>query len=322
MGTLNASSDWVLEVLDRSGRVQSRIPVEYGTLSLGRSPDNDVVLDDPYVDPRHAVLDVDVNGVRLRDLDSLNGAWLGGRRRIREAPLKAGESVQLGHSRVRLRSLSATVPPARRDATSHGWAAQFRRPFILVFALLLAIAGLAFDAWLEETRRLSAGILANQLAYPLLGLLLWAGLWSGVNHVTSHRAYFGAHLAIGASALALLFFGEHAVLLIAFAFDHHAAAPWMLLAVEIMVVGGALFTHLQYVAHGRRSLQAVGAVLVAAILFGSPALGDWLRRDDFSSHPFLNPLLLPPAVQQVEGESVQGFLDEAATLRERLEASR
>jgi hypothetical protein len=319
---MNASSGWLLEVLDQSGRVQSRVPIEPGRLTLGRSPDNDVVLDDPYVDPCHAVLHVDAEGVRLRDLDSLNGAWLDGRRRIREAPLEAGQSVQLGHSRVRLHSLSATVPPAWRDATSHGWAAQFRRPLVLVFSLLLAVAGLAFDAWLEETRRLSAGILANQLAYPLLGLLLWAGLWSGINHVTSHRAYFSAHLAIGASALALLFFGEHAVLVIAFAFDHHAAAPWMLLAVEILVVGGALFAHLQYVVHGRRGLQAVGAVLVAAILFGSPALGDWLRRDDFSSHPFLNPLLLPPAVQQVEGQSVQGFLDEATPLRDSVEASR
>ncbi len=319
---MTGAAGWLLEVLDRAGRVQSRIPVDDGALTLGRAPDNDVILEDPYVDPHHAVLEVGAGGVRLRDLDSLNGAWLDGRRRVRETRLDGGQSVQLGHSRVRLRSVTAAVPPAWRDATSHGWAAQFRRPWVLVVALLLALGGLAFDAWVEETRRMSAGILANQLAYPLLGLLFWAGLWSGVNLVTSHRAHFGAHLAIGASALAFLFLGEQAVLLAAFAFDHHAAAPWLLLAVEILVVGAALFTHLQYVMHGRRGLQAAGALFVAAVLFGSPALGDWLRRDDFSSHPLLNPLLLPPAVKQVDGRSIEEFIGDAEALGEALESSR
>ena len=58
------------------------------------------------------------------------------------------------------------------------------------------------------------------------------------------------------------------------------------------------------------------------MLFGSPVLGDWLRRDDFNPQPFLNPLLLPPAAKIVEGRSVEVFLEDAERLRSQVEASR
>lgn len=313
---------WILEVLDRGGRVQQRKPMESGVLAIGRAPDNDIIVDDPFVDPHHAELLLDGSGPRVRDLDSLNGTWLDGRRRVSEARLTHGQAVQLGHSVLRLRSVDAAVPPAWRDATSHGWVAWFRRPGVLALGLLLAAASLVFDAWLEETRRLNPGILANQIAYPLLGLVLWAGLWAGINRISSHRANFGVHLAIGAWAWAILFLGDQLARFLAFAFDWHASASWSLLIQEIAVTGVALFVHLQYVAHGRRPLQALGALTVSAILFGSPVLGDWLRRDDFSPQPFLNPLLLPPAAKIADGRSVAVFLEDAEGLRSEVEVSR
>lgn len=316
------SVGWVVEVLDRTGRVRHRVPVETGTVALGRAPDNDVILDDPFVDPHHATLTVDGQGGRLRDLGSLNGSWLGTRRRVEDASLADGQRIHLGHSVLRLRSLDAAVPPAWRDATSHGWVSGFRRAWMLPVALLAAVAALVFDAWVEETRSLGVGILANQLAYPLLGLLLWSGFWAGVNRITSHRANFPVHLGIAALALAALFTASQLVPLLAFALDWHAGAPWLLLLTEILVFALALFAHLQYTAHGRRLLQAVGAALAAAVLFGSPALGDWLRRDDFNSLPVLNPLLKPPTAKWAMGRDVEAFLEDAQGLRDDLEAQR
>lgn len=306
----------VLEVLDRSGRVAHRVPVGPGPVAVGRALDNDVILDDPFVDPHHLTLEIREEGIWLQDRGSLNGTWLGQRRRVDSALLPEGGRVHLGHSVLRVRSPDASVPPAWRDATFHGWVSAFRHPAVGILCLLLALVALAFDAWVEETRSLNAGILANQLAYPVLGLLFWAGLWSGANRIISHRPNFGVHLAIGALALAGLFFSDQGVPMLAFALDWHGAAPWLVLGVEIGVIGLALFAHLQYIAHGRQTLQALGACLVSAVLIGSPALGDWLRRDDFSSVPLLNPLLKPPSMQVVEGRSVEAFLADADRFRD------
>ncbi|MEM1412974.1 MAG: FHA domain-containing protein [Pseudomonadota bacterium] len=322
MVPVNPDATWLLEVLDRGGRVQQREWLGPGTLSVGRAPDNDLIIDDPFIDPHHATLTVDDEAPRLQDLGSLNGTWLDARQPVTDVRLAHRQEAQLGHSILRLRDLAKTVPPARRDATSHGWVSWFRRPVVLMAMLALAVVALVFDAWIEETRRLSVGILANDIAYPLLGLLLWAGLWSAINRIASHRANFAVHLAIGATALAVLFIGDQLALLAAFALDVHAAAPVILLALEIGVTAVALFVHLHFVAHGRRSLQGLGAVVLAAVLFGSPALGDWLRRDDFSTQPYLRPLLLPPAARVVEGRSVEAFLNDAERLRVRVEGPR
>ncbi|WP_369133696.1 ATP-binding cassette domain-containing protein [Modestobacter sp. I12A-02662] len=48
-------------------------------LAIGRSPDNDVVVDDLLVSRHHAVLERTPGGWRLRDLDSANGTFLNGR---------------------------------------------------------------------------------------------------------------------------------------------------------------------------------------------------------------------------------------------------
>ena len=76
------------------------------------------------------------------------------------------------------------------------------------------------------------------------------------------------------------------------------------------------------VVHGKGAIQALGAALLATLLIGSPALGEWLRRNEFSSLPRLNPLLKPPAVRVVEGESVDGFLARAGDFKAELDKAR
>jgi hypothetical protein len=312
----------MLEVLDRGGRVQQRVRVGQAVLSLGRAPDNDIVFDDAFVDAHHAELRFAEGLVEVHDLGSLNGVWVDGREAREAAPLKAGQELRLGHSHVRLRALSASVPPARRDSTARGPLAWLRQPLVLLLGLSLAAAALVFDAWMAETRSLNVGILANELAYPLLFLLLWAGLWAAANRLTTHRANFPVHLAIGAFALAGVFLADPLAAMLTFAFDWHTSLSGVLLLLEIVVMSIALFAHLQYVADGRRSLQVFGAVAVSALLFGSPVLGDWLRRDEFTAQPMLMPLLLPPGFRLVEGSTVEEFVRQSENLREAAEASR
>jgi hypothetical protein len=130
------------------------------------------------------------------------------------------------------------------------------------------------------------------------------------------------HLAIGAFALAGVFLADPLAAMLTFAFDWHTSFSGVLLFLEVVVMSIALFAHLQYVADGRRSLQVLGAVAVSALLFGSPVLGDWLRRDEFMAQPMLMPLLLPPGFRLVEGKPIDEFVEESGRLREAVEASR
>jgi hypothetical protein len=63
--------------------------------SIGRSPDSDIFLDDITVSRRHVVIDKDDQGLRLRDVGSLNGTYVN-HERVDDARLHYGDEVQIG----------------------------------------------------------------------------------------------------------------------------------------------------------------------------------------------------------------------------------
>ena len=71
-----------------------------GTSRIGRSDESDIVLNDPSVSRTHAVVEMSGGGAILRDLDSTNGTFLNGRR-IRTEPLRDGDEVKFGNTRLR-----------------------------------------------------------------------------------------------------------------------------------------------------------------------------------------------------------------------------
>ncbi len=78
---------------DRQGE---KIDVGKNELSVGRAPDNDVVLDDPSVSSRHCMLFRRGGKYTLRDLGSTNGTSVN-EFNIRETRLKPGDEVSVGN---------------------------------------------------------------------------------------------------------------------------------------------------------------------------------------------------------------------------------
>ena len=100
----------------------SIVALSGSTTTLGRQPDNDVVLDEVAVSRYHAVIVVIDSEIRIRDLGSRNGTLVN-RQRISkdDHALKQGGIIHLGGSNVSFRfqragtrtvSLSAIEPPS------------------------------------------------------------------------------------------------------------------------------------------------------------------------------------------------------------------
>lgn len=72
-----------------------RVQLGRGTVSLGRAPECDVVLDDRRVSRRHAEVRLRLGRHTLYDLESTNGTFVNGRR-VSEVVLADGDRVTLG----------------------------------------------------------------------------------------------------------------------------------------------------------------------------------------------------------------------------------
>jgi FHA domain/zinc-ribbon domain len=77
------------------GRAGEAYVLERDRLTIGRSPDSDIFLDDVTVSRRHAVLARTASGFSIEDLGSLNGTFVN-RRRVDVQQLEDGDDVQVG----------------------------------------------------------------------------------------------------------------------------------------------------------------------------------------------------------------------------------
>jgi pSer/pThr/pTyr-binding forkhead associated (FHA) protein len=90
-----ATEGGALVIRSGGGRAGESFPIEGDRMSIGRSPDANVFLDDVTVSRNHALLVRRREGLYIDDLGSLNGTYVN-RRRIESHKLRNGDELQVG----------------------------------------------------------------------------------------------------------------------------------------------------------------------------------------------------------------------------------
>ncbi len=89
-----------------------------GKLTIGRHPDNNLVLKDERASRRHCVIEKNGDTYILRDLKSSNGTYVN-KEKITEKQIKSGDVIQIGTTALQFvvpQELAAEVPLATNDA--------------------------------------------------------------------------------------------------------------------------------------------------------------------------------------------------------------
>lgn len=92
---LNGGPEKAMVVVHRGANKGSRYLIAQERVSVGRSPESEIFLDDVTVSRSHALIERTGAGFLLTDLGSLNGTYINNQS-LKSTPLKCGDEIQIG----------------------------------------------------------------------------------------------------------------------------------------------------------------------------------------------------------------------------------
>ncbi len=306
----------ILEVADQRGRILQRHRLGAAPVSVGRGLRNAVILDDPYVDPDHLVIEAERDGTyQFRDLSSINGTWEAHHRRVSDGAVRIGTELKVGRTTLRFVSADLPVAAALYDPSAQtGIVGRLLEPRIAALSLALYMttsAGLKYLASPDDPST------AELLTPGLAGLLvagIWAAMWAFTNRIVAQRFRFLSHwgwaMAI-TTGLTLLAIGFEWIGFFTPGTDLGAVEG----ALSAVLIAWLLAGHFQLVTEWPpRRRWAIATVTTAAVvgliaILGRPGTfgaGNVLRR---------GASLKPIAARFLPASDVEGYFARAAELK-------
>lgn len=314
-------------------------------LTVGRGLMNDLILDDPYVDARHARIALDERGAPLiEDLGSVNGLVANDTRLRDRVPVQPGAEVRLGRTTLRFRDPEEPVSPAlvdeilalrtptplpkaielppagsgpkRISATIARWATTTWGRLLVAAA---AMASVALYSWMGSSERSSAsGALFAALGFGFM-IALWAGIWSVASRVSVHRFHFIGHVAVASlvtlGGLLWTILAEW----LSFFFPDASVADVLSAAIGLVLLSVLVAWHLSLASAMPRKRQWRAGFIVAgtALLIGG--LATLTEEDSFTDVPSFSGVVKPVASDWLPTATVDEFGGVMAKLKEQVD---
>jgi hypothetical protein len=315
----------LIEILDSHGRVQTRerVAISSGTrtFTIGRSVNADVTLDDAYVAAIHASIEAAVDGkILVSDWGSVNGIVVSGKRHhgVQNFELTDG-ALQIGRTRLRIRSMHETLAPEKPDQIVP--ASLVRNPaFVAAVGGLICLAQLIYNSWLGAPRDL-ATVIVTALISAVLAVGVWVAFWALLSRVMMGEWRWLRHAAIilGVAAAFVTLDG-----LLELGWFMFSLPQWGIRAalVGAIAFGCALYLHLTRASNITPRRAMLVACIVPALSGGT---GQWVQeraqmRD--VNHIGTSLRVYPPSLRLRAAGSVDDYFGAAATLRDAADKKR
>ncbi len=302
-------------------------------LTIGRGLGNDLILDDPYVDARHARIALDDTGaLRIEDLGSVNGLVMHEARVRNALPLQVGSEVRLGRTTLRFRDSEEAISPALVDEHTGRIAAATREPYVHAVATtrptgwpptpggqlavsLAAIAAIAVSSWLSTTDRSSVSTAIGAAAAYAAMAALWAGVWAVASRATVHRFGFAAHFAV-VSAVALVALAWTTIEeWLAFLFPDAGLIEVLSTLMVVGLVAALIAGHLALSSLMPRARRWVWGASIAIGAIGIAGLAALTTDDTFTDVPTFSGMLKPVTPGLIPTATVTEFGEAMAELK-------
>ncbi len=316
MNQQSIKAPYFIELLTRDKNLKERHRFEALPIRIGRSYNNDLILDDPYIAAHHAIIEMAEDGdLQIRDLNSENGLVVNGKKQS-QITLE-NHIIRLGHTNLRARHAGSQVANALLDKVAHRW--EGWPPAIA--GLALVFLSILATTWLNASEGFSFISAMAVISLILFLILMWCGGWAfATRMISGGSARFGRHIFIVGCTIILIDLWNTFSITFAYAFSLPFLTRYGSL-MEVIIFAGMVFFHLMTMSSQRPKRFMHTSLIIAILGISSILISNYQRSGTLADSLYMT-YLLPPALRISGDMPVDRFIAEANKLKSELEEAR
>ncbi len=166
-------------------------------ITIGRAFQNDVIVDDEYLDANHLEISCDNNEqIIINDMGTRNGTRVRKEKILEPSRYDLGSKITFGESTIVIHDMEELVAPALKHETVHTVARVYSSFGWVLLAAIFAVVGILAESYFVESEQTKSEKLVERLignGIVVVGWSLTAGL---VGHILRQQAYLKLHFIL------------------------------------------------------------------------------------------------------------------------------
>jgi pSer/pThr/pTyr-binding forkhead associated (FHA) protein len=300
----------VIEIIpNRKNQMPRPVLYNKNSVTLGRAFDCDIIIDDPYIAPRHIEISSGEKGLQIKDLNTINGVKHHKSLILNEKHyIKSGDEILIGRTKVKIYSSEHLIEPEKRIGFSTFTRMALNRYLQAILLFVAAFAMFFAWEWYLSTDKdfLKYDGVTILMSYPIV--FLTVALFIAFSDFIM-RHHFRLSLAVSLLSIFVIFFIplEFPITFVSYFIDNYKTS----VIVEIFMWSSFLYffllaTNLLY------KDQILKRDLLVNLLIAVTVVTIGYLEDipiGYDPHPRYSHILLPKAEVFVVGETVDEFID-------------
>lgn len=308
----------IVDVLPPQGETtETRHVFDQAKVTLGRSYQNDVILDDPFISPKHLIVVIENGQFKLKDLASKNGTQVNNEAPVHDKVFSAdsGAIITLGKTRIKLMTPDHPVAPARPLDNLAGIREFIDRPWV---PLLFSLGVIGFGVLVTFSSQPSPKFWDTELYTMIIGfsagILSYAGILSLYTFYRYKRSYFIRNIVVSCTGLFISQVYEELQPFIYFWILNDGLVGILDLILNFAILYSILWAGVRLTKDAMSHREVANLAWIPLVLILIGAVGKNLGDLDFSNQPSFHSYLAPGMKPIQEPLSVPEFLESGAEI--------
>ncbi|MDN3652844.1 FHA domain-containing protein [Thalassotalea ponticola] len=306
----------IIEEISRNRKVKARHKYASEQITIGRGYHNDLILVDPHICAEHLALKAQDGQWYVKDLDSVNGSNLDGKRvDTHWQQIRSGDVIRLGKTQLRVMlanhpvAASITLTKVEKFVEACG-----RWPMIIAMVLLFFLISY-YLAYLQVTQvDIPYSQLFMSVSFSTLAYAMWPLLCSLLAFLNKNEARIGSQIGVSFLILNLFWLVDFIDATLAFNLSSKVHWQWLIDVLYIVLTFSLIWFNL-YIAFSHSSWRRIRiAGLVTTVIFAGLYLQGASDNIDFNPHPSYDATILMPALSFSTASSTEQFINDTDEL--------